>query len=313
MKILVSEHKIKKAKSICLSSFLSMSLFFGTPALITVTYSPQVSAAGIPTIDVAALVQKLLEYVQQLNDFSEQLYQSKVIANEYIQTLKDMEQTYKEYEHTLEEIKGIADYIEEAEWEEILDRIDIDFPLDPFDSHWDDWGVSILTDDGVIDIDQKISRVYKRIRPINQVEQDIDTLFNDPDVRDQKKAEARAQYKKSREVTEQKYSAAVFERHGDLLEETEMNLMQDRHEVATGDESELRSIQFLAAQQELALRYQAIQNKILVKSLEMDNQEAVERKTKESYIYDQHLLNQLETETKSSYTINPTRRRTVDF
>lgn len=283
----------KKVNAIVLSAILAVS-----PLLM---YSPKTEATGIPTIDIAALIQKLLDYAQQLNDYAEQLYQSQVVANEYIQKLKEMEQIYVEYEHTLEQIKGIKDYVDNEQWKEILARIDIDFPLNPLDSHWDDWDIDIYTDDGVIDVDESISNVYKRIRNLDDVYDDIETVFESDDVRDVQREEARRQFLKSREATEQQYAADVFTRESQNLSFALSDLKRNRENIAMEDESELRTLQMLAMQQELELHYRKAQNDILIKSFEMSNQESIERKNKESYVYDMQLLDKLEVASQEPY------------
>lgn len=285
-------------------------LLVATPLL---TYSPKSEATGIPTVDIAALIQKLLQYVQELNDYAEQLYQSQVVANNYIQTLKDMEQTYREYEHTLEQIKGIKDYVDNEEWKEILTRIDIDFPLNPLDSHWDDWDVDIYTDDGVVDIDEAVGSVYKRIRSLPDVYEDIETVFESDDVRDQEREEARRQFVKSREATEQKYAAKVFSKESENLSNALAELKRNRENIAMEDESELRTLQMLAMQQELELHYRKAQNDVLIKSFEMSNQESIERKNKESYVYDMMLLDKLEIAGKDPYEADEDRSNSTNF
>lgn len=295
----------KKINAMVLSALLVAS-----PLL---TYSPKSEATGIPTIDIAALVQKLLDYAQQLNDYAEQLYQSQVVANEYIQKLKEMEQIYTEYEHTLEQIKGIKDYVDNEEWKEILSRIDIDFPLNPLDSHWDDWDVDIYTDDGVIDVDDAVSSVYKRIRKLDDVYEDIETVFDSEDVRDQQREEARRQFVKSREATQQKYAAEVFTKESENLAIALNELKINRENIAMDDESELRTLQMLAMQQELELHYRKAQNDVLIKSFEMSNQESIERKNKESYVYDMQLLDKLEVASQDPYEADEDRVYSAGF
>lgn len=277
------------------------------------TYSPKTEATGIPTIDIAALIQKLLDYVQQLNDYAEQLYQSQVVANDYIQQLKEMEQLYREYEHTLEQIRGIRDFVNQEDWKNILARIDIDFPLNPLDSHWNDWDVDIYTDDGVIDVDQAIGRVYHRIRNLDDVYEDIETVFESDDVKDQQREEARRQFVKSREATQQKYAAEVFTREAENLGVALEELKVTRENVAMGDESELRTLQLLAMQQELDLHFRKAQNDVLIKTFEMSNQESIERKNKESYVYDMMLLDKLEIGSQEPYEANEDRSFSAKF
>lgn len=277
------------------------------------TYSPPAQSSGIPTVDIAALVQKLLDYAQKLKDFAEQLYQSQVIANEYIQKLKQMEQTYREYEHTLEQIKGLKEYVDNKEWKKILAQIDLDFPLNPFDSHWDDWSLDVYTDDGVIEVDKRIGTFYKRIRNLDDVYEDIEKVFKSDDVIDQAKEEARRHFNRSREYTEQKYAAAVFKKEAEYLNRALKKIKQYRADVAMGDEAELRTLQTMALQQELNLAYRKAQNDILIKNFDMANQQAIQKKNHDSYVYDMMLRNKLAVSQSKAYEPNDSRKRSANF
>lgn len=295
---------MKKITAYMMVVFLSFS---------TITYTPKVEATGIPTVDIASLVQGLFEYAQMLSDYAEQLYQSQVVANEYMQKLAQMEQIYREYEHTLNQIKGLADYVDNQEWKEILSRIEIDFPLNPLDSHWDDWGVAILTDDGVIDVDDRIGNAYDRIRNLDEVFADIETVWSSADVRDQQKEDARRHFLKSREVTEQAYAVEVFKSQSKNLDLAKKKMVDYRIEHATKDETELSSLQTLAMQQELQIEILKTQNDLLLKQFEMANQEAIDRKARESYAYDMQLLDKLEISQATKYVADDSRTSSASF
>lgn len=281
--------------------------------IMTMTYSPRTEASGIPTVDIAALIQKLVQYAQILRDYSEQLYQSQVVANEYVQKLREMEQIYREYEHTLNQIKGIRDYVDNQEWKDILRQIEIDFPLNPLDSHWDDWGVQIYTEDGVIDVDEAIGNTYKRIRDLDTVYEDIETVFTSQDARDQQREEARRHFLKSREATQQKYATEVFTRQNENLSTALRDLAEKREVLATVDESELATLQIIAMQQELDLHYKKANQELMIKMFDMSNQESMERKNRESYVYDMMLLDKLEVAGQDPYQADPSRTRTAGF
>lgn len=295
---------MKKITAYMMVVFLSFS---------TITYTPKVEATGIPTVDIASLVQGLFEYAQMLSDYAEQLYQSQVVANEYMQKLAQMEQIYREYEHTLNQIKGLADYVDNQEWKDILSRIEIDFPLNPLDSHWDDWGVAILTDDGVIDVDDRIGNAYDRIRNLDEVFADIETVWSSADVRDQQKEDARRHFLKSREVTEQAYAVEVFKSQSKNLNEAKAEMSEYRQDLATGDESELATLQTLAMQQELQIEILKAQNDMMLKQFEMANQESIDRKTRESYAYDMQLLDKLEISQADKYEADHSRSSSANF
>ncbi|NRA71964.1 MAG: hypothetical protein HRU24_13160 [Gammaproteobacteria bacterium] len=296
---------MKKLAAYVLSLFLIL-----TPITI---YSPKSEATGIPTVDIVSFIQSLLEYIQQLSTYAESIYQSSVAANEYVQTLQQMEQIYREYEHALNQIKGLADLVDNDGWKDLLGQIDIDFPLNPLDSSWNEWGVAIYTDDGVIDIDEKVSTIYKRIRNLDDVFDDIDTVFDSSDMRDQQKAQAEQHYLRSREATEQAYAVKAFQSRSENLAEAEKSMAEDRENVAMGDESQLRTLQIMAMQLELQIAMQKSQNDMTLKNFKMSNQDVMDRKAQESFAYDMYLLDKLEIKNSDKYEAEVGRVDSVNF
>tara|TARA_R110000744_G_scaffold102987_3_gene197656 strand:- start:1752 stop:2642 length:891 start_codon:yes stop_codon:yes gene_type:complete len=291
-----------------------LSIFFLTAALTIapVSYTKRVEA-GIPIIDIPGLVQQLLDYSQQLQSYAEDLYQSTVVSNEYVQTLRKMEQTYLEYEHTLNQIKGLRDIVDSTEWRNILSAIEIDFPLNPLDSHWDDWDVDLYTDDGVIDVDERIGEVYNRIRDLEDVYADIESSFLSEDMRDMQREKARRLFLKSREITEQTYAADAFKVETKYLTDAFEQLQENRQDIATDDEAQLQTLQILAMQQELSARLSQQQNAIALKAFEMSNQDAADRKSRESFAFDMQLLDKLEVSNRVDYEPSENNNKTVNF
>lgn len=270
------------------------------------------SASGIPTVDIAALVQKLISYSQQLADHAEQLYQSQVNANEYIQKLRQIEQIFIEYEHTLDQIEGIEAYVNQDEWGEILDIVYSTFPSLPLSQEWGDWSPFILEDENVAEVDATIASQHERIRELDEVYADIDEAFSSEDLRAKKKEDARKLYYNSRKATEQKYATTVFTEQAEQLDTAFSQLKTYRKDNAVGNQSQLRTLQTMSMQAELELEYQKSQNEVLIKSLELANQEVIGRKNRQSYIYDAQLRDQLEKANRAPY--EPTDRDwTVNF
>jgi len=271
----------------------------------------QAHATGIPTVDIAALIQSLLDYIQQLSAYAEDLYQSAMAGNEYVQTLLKMEQMYREYAHYLNQIEGLIDYVDGEAWDDILAALEVDIPLNPLE--WDKYDVDIYTDDGVIDVDQRITSAYNRIRELDEVYEDITAVFNEDEIRDHQQEIARRHYLRSRETTQQEYTAETFTLEQEALER-QLEITKDvRRTNAVGEESDLRTMQTLALQNELSNNYNNNRNKILLKLFEMGNQESIQRKNKESYIYDMRLLDQKEIKEVDAYTADDGRTYSATF
>ena len=69
-----------------------------------------------------------------------------------------------------------------------------------------------------------------------------------------------------------------------------METIKDRRKnIATKSESQLKTLQIMSMQNELELEYLKTQNEVLIKSLDLANQEIIERKNRKSYIHDMQL------------------------
>jgi len=291
---------------------IRIAFVYGLLSLGSLLMQSPARATGIPTVDIAALVQELIAYSQQMSDYTEQLYQSQVNANEYVQKLKQLEQIYIEYEHTLDQIEGLKEHVDQDVWEGILNLVYTTFPSQPLDQRWKDWSSDIYQDERVAEVDERVGSRHDRIRELEEVYTDIDLAFSSEDLRAKKKEEARRLYFNSRQTTEQEYATTVFTEQADNLNGALSELKTYREDNALGNQSQLRTLQTIAMQLELELEYQKAQNEVSIKSLELANQEVIERKNRQSYIYDAQLRDQLEKANQEPY--QPTDRDwTVNF
>tara|TARA_Y100001968_G_C19454148_1_gene770971 strand:- start:13081 stop:14001 length:921 start_codon:yes stop_codon:yes gene_type:complete len=248
-------------------------------------------ASGIPTVDVASLVQEIIAQAQRMDDLAEQLYQSKVVANQYVKKVEELYQMYVEYDHLLNQMEGLKGYIDEDEWDLYSKMINISFPLDPFDEYWDKPSAirPESRDENVMAADAKVGAKYQRMRELDEVYADIDATFTDESVREREKQKALKIYEASREAVEQKYSTERFTQQSKYLGESLETIKDRRKNIATKSESQLKTLQIMSMQNELELEYLKTQNEVLIKSLDLANQEIIERKNRKSYIHDMQL------------------------
>lgn len=273
----------------------------------------QVLASGIPTVDIASLMQELVSYNQQIIDYTEQLYQSQVSANEYLQKLEQLRQIYIEYEHTLDQIEGLEAYVEQEVWESLLEFVELTFDTMPISDIWSRWDESVFDNADVAEVDARVAAQYERIRNLEPVYKDIEETFTSVGMQDKKKAQARQHFFNSRQTTEQRYSEEVFREQASQLNQALTDVKEARETNATGDQSQLRTLQTMALQAELELEYQKHHNDILVKSLELSNQESIARKNRQSRLYDSQLREQLNQANREPYQAQEDRNWTVNF
>ena len=280
------------------------------------TYSPRVEATGIPTIDIAGLIQGFIDYAQKLSDYAEQLYQTTVIGNQYVQQVIQLEQMYREYEHKLNQIMGLKGLFDDEGWKGILEELELAFPLDPFDKHWEDWTPKDRASKHYLRANTDIGKLFKRIREVEDVYKDIAEIYGDEEdeaIKEEQKILAKRHFVKSRQAVEQKFATNYFKARNQTLQVVRKKIAVARKEHATGGESQLRTIQTLALQQELQIEMSEAQNEMTLKGFELSNQDAIERKNRESFAFDMGILDRQEITERDKYSPDDSRKRSTNF
>lgn len=77
-------------------------------------------AGGIPTIDIAAIMQKLISYLTQLMEYSEAISNVSENAKQYAQMIRDYQQKLREYQHFLNQIASIRHMISNQDWQRLM-------------------------------------------------------------------------------------------------------------------------------------------------------------------------------------------------
>jgi hypothetical protein len=80
-------------------------------------------AGGIPTIDIAAIMQKLISYLTQLMEYSEAINNVSENAKQYAQMIRDYQQKLREYQHYLNQIQSIRHMISNEDWLRLMQTI----------------------------------------------------------------------------------------------------------------------------------------------------------------------------------------------
>lgn len=79
--------------------------------------------SGIPTVDIAAIMQQLTSYLQQIKEYSEIVELKSVSDSQYFQMIKEYQQVLREYNHYLNQLKGIQHMIDAKDWKMIVKTI----------------------------------------------------------------------------------------------------------------------------------------------------------------------------------------------
>jgi conjugal transfer/entry exclusion protein len=95
---------------------LTLTVAVGVPSLIP----QEAKATGFPTVDIAALIQRILTYITQLSEYSSQITSTTTEISQLMQLYRDYEQTLREYERLLAQIRGLKNFISDADWNTLL-------------------------------------------------------------------------------------------------------------------------------------------------------------------------------------------------
>ncbi|WP_417536644.1 hypothetical protein [Methylophaga sp.] len=89
--------------------FLAQSLFAGHAV-----------AGGIPVIDVAHIAESVLQYQQQLRDYQEYMIQTGLQDSQLLQMVEDYRQVLREYNHYLNQISGLENALSGGDWDYLI-------------------------------------------------------------------------------------------------------------------------------------------------------------------------------------------------
>jgi len=83
-------------------------------------HAPTARASGFPTVDIAALIQRVTSYMTQLQDYAAQLTSTETEISQLVQLYEDYEQVLREYQHYLRQLRGLENFISDADWRDLM-------------------------------------------------------------------------------------------------------------------------------------------------------------------------------------------------
>ena len=256
---------IRKLRVIVLSFFLCLS-----PASITSS-----NAAGAPVIDILNLAESIVIYVQdlvgygqeladyatQLKDYAEQAYQSALQGSQLVQMYKDYKQVMveydqlmKEYNHYVNQLRGIKNFVSNAEWDYFLDKVTAKYGRSNF-------AVAATMDTTKSAYPDDLRKLLQNYALAPMKPADAITAFNKFNI---KKSSANGTKDIEDEFTEMNKDYERYATQQEMvaisdnqLEEVEKRRIAiDDKLKSLGDESDLATLQLMATQQSLLLKQQ---------------------------------------------------------
>lgn len=200
---------------------------------------PKADASGFPVVDIASIVQAVVDYAQQLTQYAEMIQSGLLQAQELVQTIQQYEQMLNEYETMLGNLQDLGSYISSGDMQSAFSLI-TNSNLSQFVSP----EFADMTDDLLevwVAVDEIRSTQFGGVADVERVLADLNSLYPDrPELLE--KAELILNYQNSATNV-----AAINKQYENQLSGFEQNL--ENQELALnslGAESELASLQAIA-------------------------------------------------------------------
>lgn len=227
----------RKLKSLAIAVFLSMA---------TMTNSSVVNAWGFPVADIANLTQMVEGYIQDLKNYDEYIQTTVLNQEQLAEALRLYKQTLVAYDEVLRQMESLKRKLSPRDWKALYasykDILDL-YPTQTqrSDAEWER-------------INAKVDQVYARGQKMVELQSIVDAIpfkgnGRETVASDLNRAITRSDLAVSQSNTVEKFNQKLKEKMEDLT-------YLDENRLSLGDEDNLRTLQFLAEQNQKALELQ---------------------------------------------------------
>lgn len=219
-----------------------------------------VNAAGIPTIDMAAIEQSVTEYLQDLMNYDEYIAQTGLNELQLAEAVKLYEQAMISYDHMLRQMQSLKDKMDSKDWQALITKLDRILNRYP--------GSDPTNDLNLEKAKETIGKVFSRGEEYDNVEDMVADLNFEDDtgiLDDTQKVSYKSKLATGQQALVFDYDDALTEQAEDL--ET-LQTVKD----SLGDEDQLKTMQFLAEQNQKQLQLQLLSMKQQNSALQYSNQ-----------------------------------------
>ncbi|HBO1396331.1 hypothetical protein HT127_29905 [Pseudomonas aeruginosa] len=227
----------RKLKSLAIAVFLSMA---------TMTNSSVVNAWGFPVADIANLTQMVEGYIQDLKNYDEYIQTTVLNQEQLAEALRLYKQTLVAYDEVLRQMESLKRKLSPRDWKALYasykDILDL-YPTQTqrSDAEWER-------------INAKVDQVYARGQKMVELQSIVDAIpfkgnGRETVASDLNRAITRSDLAVSQSNTVEKFNQKLKDNMEDLT-------YLDENRLSLGDEDNLRTLQFLAEQNQKALELQ---------------------------------------------------------
>ncbi|WP_427121900.1 hypothetical protein ACNF0G_29190 (plasmid) [Pseudomonas aeruginosa] len=227
----------RKFKPLAIAVFLAMA---------TMTNSSVVNAWGFPVADIANLTQMVEGYIQDLKNYDEYIQTTILNQEQLAEALRLYKQTLVAYDEVLRQMESLKRKLSPRDWNALFasykDILDL-YPTQTqrSDAEWER-------------INAKVDQVYARGQKMVELQSIVDAIpfkgnGRETVASDLNRAITRSDLAVSQSNTVEKFNQKLKDNMEDLT-------YLDENRLSLGDEDNLRTLQFLAEQNQKALELQ---------------------------------------------------------
>ncbi|MCU8961135.1 hypothetical protein ACO0J9_13050 [Pseudomonas aeruginosa] len=233
-------------------------------AAVVMSIAPvPVTASGFPTVDIAAIAQSVTDYINQLQQYAEQMTQTVLNESQLAEAIKLYEQTMVEYDHMLRQMEGLKSRISNRQWQQIYAKYGSVINTYPgmkpdFDSaRW-------------MKINRELETLFPRAQRLSDIEDDLASIAYDSNSLQHITETARQSYAREQLAVGQ----SMFVQDMDDELEVQMGRYGEvsSKRASLGAEDHLATLQVMAEQNELVIEALQQQSAINNAQLQYSNQ-----------------------------------------
>ncbi|MDR4483980.1 MAG: type IV secretion system protein [Nitrospirales bacterium] len=205
-------------------------------------------ASGIPTVDIAQIVQSLTSYITDLQGFSELIIQTGLEESQLASLLQQYTQTLREYKSYLNQLRSLQEFISAPDWAALI-KIVVQSPYGK-----EVLGQIPLLDPEGPDYNKEVRQRAGEYGPVPQETESVVEGYTDLGVDAGDLAHIEA-YNDGLNQNFSKYAQQmnIVTRNQKAIEEREEKVNEYMDNILNlGDESDLATLQLMASQQNLA-------------------------------------------------------------
>lgn len=227
----------RKLKPLAIAVFLAMA---------TMTNSSVVNAWGFPVADIANLTQMVEGYIQDLKNYDEYIQTTILNQEQLAEALRLYKQTLVAYDEVLRQMESLKRKLSPRDWKALYASYKDIFDIYP--------GQNQRSDAEWERINAKVDQIYARGRRIVEIQSIADTI---PFSGDGRKSIMTEINQASNRVDMAADQVDVVQQQQDMIEVNALELDDlDSVRLALGDEDNLKTLQFLAEQNQKSLELQ---------------------------------------------------------